>query len=191
MSDIVKQSCRSRKTFIERLLKLPLLNKMQFGDVDTKSNVSRKLDGEILLLEHKLSELQLRHFRKNGEIGKLLKACGSRFNDIVKDIKKTGLGNPDHEISIVTDWFAFDPSAYALTYELDDDAGYIVVLATPMLCGVYSNDQEFNTIEDVATFLDSILIHELAHCVGSMKHDAEFKDTFNRICELENVKPII
>ena len=186
-----KQLNRSHRAFVGQLSKLPLLNKVHFGDRTAKNAVAERLNLEVFSLGHKLDGLQLRHFRKSGEIGKLLRACGSRFNAIAKNVLKSKIGHPVETVSIMTDWFAFDPSAYALTYELENDAGYIVVLATPMLCGVYSNNMKFNTVEDIATFVDSILIHELAHCVGSMKHDGEFKKVFNRICELEGVEPSV
>ncbi len=183
---------RSRKAFVKRLSSLPLLKNVHFSDNDdARSDAVKRLNEEVFSLGHKLDDMQLKHFMRKGEIGRLLAACGSRFNDIVNNVKDAGIMSPSTAISIGTDWFVFDPSAYALTYELEDDAGFIVVLATPMLCGVYSADMKFSAVEDVAAFLDSILIHEIAHCTGSMKHDSEFKRTFNEICKLEHVVPII
>lgn len=186
-----------RKNFIKRLSKLEILNAIHFGDKKSKEDVSKQLNEEVLTIGYTQTKNQLQHFMPNGEVAKLLKLCSERFDGIIEDIQNAKIGNfKNNASSFVDDWFAFDPTAYALTYELEDkdekkskNIGFIVVLATPTLKGVYSNEVQFDTMEDVATFLDSILIHEIAHCVGSMKHDSTFKKIFKQICELEEINP--
>ena len=182
--------------FAQRLSKLPLLHKAHFGSEPEKTNVQKILNEEVFTIGHAIRPNQLRHFKTNGEVTKLLKLCSSRFDRIVSDIDATEKFDTVFAF-LASDWFAFDPSAYALTYELerktsDDDASsYAVIMATPALRGLYSGDVAFKTMDDAATFLDSILIHEIAHCVGSMKHDGEFKKAFKEICKIEGVVPII
>ena len=186
-----------RGNFVRRLSKLQILKTIHFGNKKSKLEVSKQLDEEVLTIGYTQTETQLQHFKPKGEVARLLKLCSARFDGIMEDVKSAKIGNfEDDTISFVDDWFAFDPSAYALTYELENgdekkskNLTFVVVLGTPTLRGVYSNEVEFDTMEDVATFLDSVLIHELAHCVGSMKHDGVFKKTFKQICELEGVSP--
>ena len=173
--------------FAKRLSKLPMLHAAHFGSETEKMSVQKRLDEEVLVMGHFKDDSQLQHFNTSGEVAKLLKLCSSRFDSIF-----AGANVGKNAAHLVADWFVFDPTAYALTYELEknDPLGYAVVLATPTLRGVYSNDIGFKDEDGVATFLDSILIHEAAHCVGSMKHDTDFKLTFKKICELERVKPV-
>lgn len=187
--------------FAKRLSKLPMLHDVHFGSEQVKTSVRKQLDEELFAFGHAQRAEQLRHFKMGGEVMKLLKLCGSRFNSVLYGalVADGGAVSGDETLpaALLNDWFAFDPTAYALTYEPEckyigeNGASHIVVLATPTLRGLYSDDMEFKTMDDAAVFLDSILIHEIAHCIGSMKHDSKFRKTFKKICKLENVSPVI
>ena len=182
----------SHAAFTRRLMKLQMLYGLHFGGPEWSERVRNKLDAELFMFANVQIPEQMQHFKDSGEIAKLLRLCDARFITIFKRASE-GMHN---EADLFSDWFVFEPSAYALTYEIDkskDDESdfHVVYLATPTLCALYSNTTKFESMDGVAMFIDSILIHEIAHCIGSMKHDARFKKTFKKICEAEGVKPVI
>ena len=172
-----------KKTFVEKLAGLRILNQVNFSDVLDES--SQKLKDEIFTIRHYRTQEQAELFKSTGEVGKLFKLIQNRTYELEKIV-----GDDTTLISVLPYYFVLTPDAYAMTYE-EGFGKYTITIGTPTLCALYSGSCGFVKIEDVATFIDSILVHELAHCYGSMSHDKEFKKKFKEFCKILNLKPSV
>ncbi len=194
-------------TFARGLKRLEMLGKVNFPQDYGLSNDSfeilsarRFIKEEIINIGHRQNPPQVKFFQAKGEGGRLIRMLGRRFYKLVDFLGKYTLTPESRQIAATLgeiqidfqSFFTFCPDAYAMTMQDPEDAlKFSVTLCTPLLGALYLDDPPgFETWEDMASFLDSVLVHELCHCIGPMKHDAEFKDTLNHACGILGVDPV-
>ncbi len=163
-------------------------------------SVRKFIREEIINIGHRQNPPQIKFFQAKGEGGRLIRMLRNRFYKLIDFLGKYTATSESRQIAAALteiridfqNFFTFCPDAYAMTMQDPENAlRFSVTLCTPVLGALYVDDPpEFETWEDMADFLDSVLVHELCHCIGPMKHDAEFKDTLSHVCGILGVNPV-
>jgi hypothetical protein len=195
------------RAFLNGLKKMDMLGMVNFPEERNLSPDSfevmqarRFIKEEIVNIGHRQNPPQVKFFQARGEGGKLLRMLGKRFFRLLETLKKYSLTPESKKLAdraseIQIDFqafFTFCPDAYAMTMQDPEDVmKFSVTLCTPLLGAMYLDDPPgFQSWDEMVSFLDSVLVHEMCHCIGPMKHDAEFKDTLNAVCGILGVNPI-
>ena len=193
--------------FTRSLKRLEMLGKVNFPNEFNLSPDSfevletrRFIKSEIISIGHRQNPKQVKFFQSRGEGGKLLRMLERRFFNLLETLRGYSMSPEGREISdraneIQIDFqrfFTFCPDAYAMTMQDPEDVlKFSVTLCTPLLGALYLDDPPgFESWDGMAAFLDSVLVHEMSHCLGPMKHDVEFKEVLNKACGILGVTPV-
>lgn len=186
------------------LSKLTLLMSVNFpeklGLQESEIKEAKSLaNREILSANHYSTEEATGFYKlRYGEADRLISLLTKRLNQMLCRIDKVAKTDPDigniDNISIeISHYFVFCPDAYAMASDNNKEGetgNYLIRFSMPFLAILYGGKVKFESEESLVAFIDSIVLHELVHCLGNMNHSAKFKRVLKKLSDFMQIPKI-
>ena len=188
----------------KRFWKLKLLAAINFPDycglTDEQIKKARDIvDEEILFAHHYSTEDAVDFYRmRKGEADRLINIIRQRVSQMLTRINKVALTDNDlkgyDDVTIdVSHYYVFCPDAYAMASETEGSTTgkeYTIRFSMPFLAVLYGGKVKFKSMAHLCAFVDSIVLHEIVHCLGNMNHGKKFKRVLKNLSEIMQIPKI-
>ncbi len=187
-----------------KLWKLNLLTAINFPNEsglteDEIKAAKETVNQEILLAHHYSTSDAVDFYRmRKGEADKLINIISQRVSQMLTRINKVALtdddlkGNEDVTIDVFH-YYVFCPDAYAMASETEGSTtgkDYTIRFSMPFLAVLYGGKVKFKNMAHLCAFIDSIVLHEIVHCLGNMNHGKKFKRVLKNLSEIMQIPKI-